>query len=137
MSNCYIKDPVEDGGKSQIPTLKVKEPNRITRKVALNSKKAEVFHKVFFPPKHIDSSIPSDFSYPKPLLPLPSHKQSLNLQAYQGAVLLQGQQSRQNTKHCFAEGSRPYQGSPGGFVLGHSKVRYSHGFLVRIYYSCS
>ena len=66
-SNRYLKEPVGDGGKSRIPTLKVKEPDGSTREVASNGEKAEVFHKVFFPPKPTLSSVPEDFQYPNPL----------------------------------------------------------------------
>jgi ribonuclease HI len=66
-SNRYLKDPVGDGGKSRIPTLKVKDANGLTREVASNSEKAKVFHKVFFPPRPEASSVPSNFRYPDPL----------------------------------------------------------------------
>jgi hypothetical protein len=34
-SNRYLKDPIGDGGKSRIPTLKVKDDNGIVREIAL------------------------------------------------------------------------------------------------------
>jgi hypothetical protein len=32
-SNCYLKDPIGDGGKYRIPTLKVKEDDETTREI--------------------------------------------------------------------------------------------------------
>jgi hypothetical protein len=68
-SNHYLKDPIGDGGKSRIPVLKVKEDDGTTREIASNNDKVEVFHKVFFPPKSADSSIPRNYWYSEPLPP--------------------------------------------------------------------
>ena len=68
-SNRYLKDPIGDGGKSRIPTLKVKDNSGRQSEVASNADKAEVLHKVFFPPKPAQSSVPENFQYPTPLPP--------------------------------------------------------------------
>jgi ribonuclease HI len=66
-SNRYLKEPVGDGGKSRIPTLKVKDGDGLVREIASNADKAEAFHRVFFPPKPLTSSVPTNFQYPSPL----------------------------------------------------------------------
>ena len=67
--NCYLKAPVGDGGKSYIPTLKAKEEDRFIQEVKDNEGKVEAFHKIFFPPKPAESSVPAEFNYPEPLPP--------------------------------------------------------------------
>lgn len=67
--NRYLKEPVGDGGKSHIPTLRAKDNNGIVRVATMNKGKAEVLHKVFFPPKPMESTVPVGYQYPVPLPP--------------------------------------------------------------------
>ena len=67
--NRYLKAPIGDGGKSYIPTLKAKEEDGSIREVTDNKGKAEAFHKIFFPLKPAESSVPVEFNYPEPLPP--------------------------------------------------------------------
>ena len=66
-TNRYLKNPVGDGGKSRILTLKVKNEDGTLREVAANNEKAETLHKIFFPPKPDASSVPERYQYPCPL----------------------------------------------------------------------
>ena len=66
-TNRYLRDPIGDGGKSRILTLKVKDEDGRVKEIASNDEKAETFHKVFFPPKPDTSSVPERYQYPCPL----------------------------------------------------------------------
>jgi hypothetical protein len=70
-SNCYLRDPIGDGSKSRIPTLKVKDKNGTIKEVASNAEKAEVLHRIFFPLKPAESSVPGNVQYPCLLSPPP------------------------------------------------------------------
>jgi hypothetical protein len=70
-TNCYLKDPVGNSSKSQIPTLKIKEEDSSTREVASNTEKADVFHKIFFLPKPANSLVPENYQYQDPFLAPP------------------------------------------------------------------
>jgi Endonuclease-reverse transcriptase len=63
-SNRYLKDPISDGGKARIPTLKVQNGDGTLKEVASNAEKAETFHRIFFPPKPAVSLVPANFQYP-------------------------------------------------------------------------
>jgi len=67
-ANKYIKEPITDGGRTRVPTIKVKNPadDTITY-VDTNDKKAEAFAKSFFPPKPVTSTVPANYDYPEPL----------------------------------------------------------------------
>jgi hypothetical protein len=69
--NCYLRDPIGDGGKSRIPALKVKDKNGTIKEVASNAKKAKVLHKIFSPLKPAESLVPRNVQYSCPLLPPP------------------------------------------------------------------
>jgi len=57
-----------DGGKTRVPTLKVKNPaDDSTTYVDTNDKKAEAFAKSFFLPKPATSTVPANYDYPEPL----------------------------------------------------------------------
>lgn len=90
-ANRYLKDPIGDGGKARIPTLKVKEVDGTTREVSTNTDKAEIFNKIFFPPKPDTSSVPENFDYPNPLPPPPAiekeqiRRQILSLSPYKAS----------------------------------------------------
>jgi hypothetical protein len=66
-TNRYLKDSIGDGEKSRIPTLKVKNEDGTLTEIASNAEKAEIFHKIFFPPKPTASSVPASFQYLNPL----------------------------------------------------------------------
>ncbi|KAJ3492820.1 hypothetical protein NLJ89_g11157 [Agrocybe chaxingu] len=64
-ANRYFKDPVGDGGKTRIPTLKTETRGR-TEEHASNDEKARVLAASFFPPPPAASSVPEGFQYPTP-----------------------------------------------------------------------
>ena len=66
-ANRYISNPSGDGGKTRIPTLKVKTSDGNEQLVDSNKGKAKVLTGVFFPPppEHLD--IDPDFEYPRPV----------------------------------------------------------------------
>jgi len=66
-ANRYLREPTGDGGKTHIPTLKVRNERGIVREVNMNNEKAEISSKVFFPLKPGSSSIPEDPQYPQPM----------------------------------------------------------------------
>ena len=70
--NKYISNPVGDGGRTRIPTLKVKDDEGTTREVNTNEDNAKSLATTFFPPKPAISTVPQNYSYP---LPLPSPSQ--------------------------------------------------------------
>jgi hypothetical protein len=67
MSNRYLKDPIGDGGKARIPTLKVQNGDGTLKEVASNAEKAETFHRIFFPQRPAVSLVPENFQYPAAL----------------------------------------------------------------------
>jgi hypothetical protein len=69
-ANKYLREPMGDGGKSCIPTLKVVDEgaNRLVREINTNEGKAKAH--LFFPKKPDVSRTPDDYEYPDPL-PLP------------------------------------------------------------------
>ena len=64
MANRYISNPINDGGRQRIPTLKVTRPNDSPAEVSTNEEKVSVFHCCFFPPKPPTTSVPDSPNYP-------------------------------------------------------------------------
>ncbi len=67
VANRYIKDPVGDGGRPRIPSLRSKQPDGSWKEVVSNEEKAEEIAKSFFPSKPESSSVPPECQYPEPL----------------------------------------------------------------------
>ena len=65
--NRYLSNPIGDGGRTRVPTLKVKDDDGTTREVNTNEDKARSLAKAFFPPKPAISTVPQDYSYSPPL----------------------------------------------------------------------
>ncbi|KAF8154055.1 hypothetical protein B0H34DRAFT_626235, partial [Crassisporium funariophilum] len=63
----YLKEPVGNGGRPRIPTLKVASREGGQREVNTNTEKAQVFADAFFPKPPPTSSVPEDYNYPAPL----------------------------------------------------------------------
>jgi len=66
-ANKYISEPVSDGGKPRIPTLRVKAPNCNTREIYANEDKAKALVNSFFPKKPAELTVPANPIYPQPL----------------------------------------------------------------------
>jgi len=66
-ANCYIRDPVGDGGRPRIPSLLVTNEYGEQVEVTGNEEKAKLFANAFFPRPPATSSVPKDFNYPDPL----------------------------------------------------------------------
>ena len=63
-ANRYISNPLGDGRRQHIPTLKVPQANGMSGKVTTNEEKVAMFHQLFFPPKPATSNLPDDPTYP-------------------------------------------------------------------------
>ena len=72
-ANRYFREPTGDGGKSRIPTLKVKDEgaNGLMQEVNTNDGKAKALAHLFFPKKPDISRTPENYDYPEPLPPPP------------------------------------------------------------------
>lgn len=68
-ANNYIKEPIGDGGKARIPTLKATDQSGRTQEFTTNEDKAEALARAFFPKKPEVSSVPPCYTYPPPLAP--------------------------------------------------------------------
>lgn len=64
-ANKFVSAPASDGGKTRVPTLKIKNPNGPPSEASDNASKSKALYKAFFypPPEH---TIPLPFVYPKP-----------------------------------------------------------------------
>ena len=60
----YATNPVGDGGKARIPTLKVADSARHIRSVTTNEEKSSIFSQIFFPKHPADNLIPANPDYP-------------------------------------------------------------------------
>jgi len=67
IANKYISNPVNNGGKTRIPALKVTNSSGQIVSVETNEGKSEVLANSFFPKKPDSSSVPDDCVYPPPL----------------------------------------------------------------------
>ena len=72
MANRYLREPMGDGGKSRVPTLKVVDEgtNGLVWEVNTNEGKVKALAHLFFPKKPDVSRTPDNYKYPDPL-PLP------------------------------------------------------------------
>jgi ribonuclease HI len=62
-----VTSPATDAGKAKIPTIQVRDPitKQITREIADNRSKGQLFYETFFPPLNPDlETVPQDFRYP-------------------------------------------------------------------------
>ena len=60
-----VSGAIPEGGRTQVPTLAVKDPATGERKlIADNAEKGKTFYETFFPPKPITSLVPPDPQYP-------------------------------------------------------------------------
>ena len=64
MAQHYATNPVGDGGKARIPTLKVANSAGHIRSVTTNKEKSSIFSQIFFPECPADNLIPADLDYP-------------------------------------------------------------------------
>ena len=60
----YATQPVGNGGKARIPTLKVTDDHGHTKSVTTNEEKSAVFSQFFFPKRLADDLVPPDPDYP-------------------------------------------------------------------------
>jgi len=70
-ANKFIRDPVGDGGRPRIPTLKVMNKYDKEIEITSNDEKAKIFAKSFFPPVPDSTHIPDNYEHPE-LLPDPA-----------------------------------------------------------------
>jgi hypothetical protein len=66
-ANGYINNPIGDGGKARIPTLKVTGTDSLAREINTNEGKAEALARTFFPPRPATSTVPPNYAYPRQL----------------------------------------------------------------------
>ena len=64
MANRYISNPISDGSRQHIPTLKITPPDNVATEVSTNEEKVTTFQHCFFPPKPSMSSLPASPEYP-------------------------------------------------------------------------
>ena len=62
IANKFIKEPIGDGGRPRIPTLKINMPDG-PKEVSTNEEKAKAIATSFFPPKPTSSNIPNDLLF--------------------------------------------------------------------------
>jgi len=72
-ANRYLKEPIGDGGKTRIPTLKVpvEGEDGLLQEINTNEGKAKILAQIFFPKKPEPSRVPENHEYPELLPPLP------------------------------------------------------------------
>jgi len=72
-ANQYLKEPIGDGGKTCIPTLKVpvEGEDGLLQEINTNEGKAKILAQIFFPKKPELSRVPENHEYPEPLPPPP------------------------------------------------------------------
>ena len=63
-ANQYISNPIGDGGKQHIPTLKVVNGSGEPVELYTNAEKGAVFCNIFFPNRPMASLVPLDPTYP-------------------------------------------------------------------------
>jgi ribonuclease HI len=72
-ANKYLAEPVGDGGRTRIPTLKVASENGQTTEASSNDEKANALAKSFFPEKPNRDLVPPNADYPEPVQFSPSY----------------------------------------------------------------
>ena len=120
--NCYLKASVGDGGKMHIPSLKIKEENGTAREITANEGKAEAFHKIFFPQKPAESSVPK-FYLPRAFTTIRYNHQGANHLTHQGPFPIQSKQPRQDSQHSITEKCRNYCGLPQPYLSSNYSAR--------------
>jgi hypothetical protein len=66
-ANRYLTEPVGDGGRTRIPTLKVGTINGSTVDAYTNEEKANALVKTFFPARPAEDTAPENYVYPEPV----------------------------------------------------------------------
>ena len=64
MAQHYVTNPAGDGGKAQIPTLKVLDEAGHPRTITTNEEKILAFSRIFFPRQPASDLVPSNLKYP-------------------------------------------------------------------------
>jgi hypothetical protein len=70
-ANKYISSEPRDGGKTQVPSFRITNPDGTQNEATTNDEKSEILAKSFFPPPPANNSIPADTIYPNPIGPMP------------------------------------------------------------------
>jgi hypothetical protein len=70
-ANKYLTEPVGDGGRTRIPTLRIVGDNGQPVELNTNESKAATLAKSFFPPKPDVDTVPPNYNYPMELCTRP------------------------------------------------------------------
>jgi len=65
IAHKYISNPGRDGGKTQIPTLHVTNPDGQFSYATTNEEKSETLTQALFPPPPDETTVPTDYLYPE------------------------------------------------------------------------